>query len=231
MNRRWSLLQILLLTVVAQTPLCAAAAALGTKESLGKKEGVEIEVLVQSPSAAKTPLQIVCLFEYTEGDITTSPPALPKELNGMLHVDEALHNLITELRKTDKFEGHALETLLIVPPPNTIAAEKLLLIGLGNRNEFKPEMMRLVGITGMREALRLQVPSYAHASDLKDAGFSSPTAAVAGFVIQGALEAMRTQLYLKQHNASEALTVTKVTLLSGPSYFEDSKTGISEALK
>lgn len=205
--------------------------AVNTKEMLGKVDGIEIEAVVQSPSAQNTPLQVVCLFEYTEGDIFNSPPALPKEQNGMLHVDEALHGLITDLRKTHQFEGKSLETLLIIPPENSIAAKKLLLIGLGNRNDFKPELMRLIGITGMREALRLGVTTYSHASDLKDAGISSPTAEVAGYVIQGAVEAYRTQNYLKDRNASSPLTVMKVSLLTGQSFFEDSKKGIQDTLK
>ena len=148
----------------------------------------------------------------------------------MLHVDEALKGIITELRKTNKFEGKDLETLLITPPANTIPAKKLLMIGLGNRNEFKPEKMLMIGVTGMREALRLGVSSYAHASDLKDAGISSPTADVAGYVIQGAIEAFQTQKYLKEQNASNALTVNKVTLLTGPAYFEDSKEGVKKVI-
>jgi hypothetical protein len=204
--------------------------AINTTELIGKIDGVGIEAVVQSPSAQKTPLQIVCLFEYVEGDIFNSPPALPKELNGMIHVDEALHGLITDLRKTNKFEGKFLETLLIVPPANSISAKKLLLIGLGNRNDFKPEMMRMVGLTGMREALRLEVENYSHASDLKDAGISSPTADVAGYVIQGAIEAYQTQMYLKKQNATEALSVTKISLLTGPAYFEDSKEGIKKTI-
>lgn len=203
----------------------------GTEEKVGTVDGLEIAVKVQSPSAEETPLQIVCLFEYTEGDITTSPPALPKESNGLLHVDMALNGLLTNLRKTNQFQGKFLETLLITPPPNSLLAKKLLLIGLGNRNVFKPEMMSLVGITGMREALRLNVDKYSHASDLKDAGYSSPTAAVTGFVIQGALDALRTQNYLKSQNASEPISVAKMTLLSGQSYFDDSKDGIKKAIE
>lgn len=204
--------------------------AINTREILGKVDGIEIEAVVQSPSAQETPLQIVCLFEYTEGDIYKSPPALPKELNGMVHVDQALHGLITELRKTNKFEGKSLETLLIIPPPNTIPAKKLLLIGLGNRNDFKPEIMRMIGVTGMREALRIGVKNYSHASDLKDAGISSPTADVAGYVVQGALEAYRTQMFLKKQNASDALSVTKISVLNGPAYFEDAKEGIRKVI-
>ena len=82
----------------------------------------------------------------------------------------------------------------------------------------------------MREALRLGVTSYAHASDLKDAGIDSPTADVAGYVVAGAADAYRTQMFLKQRSASEPLTVTKLTLLSGPSFFSDSKAGIKKVL-
>ncbi len=204
---------------------------LGTKADLGMVAGsFDIELLVQSPAAQASQLQIICAFEYTEGDITTSPPALPKELNGMLHVDEALHGLITELRKSHKFGGNLLETLLIIPPANTIPAEKLLIIGLGNRKDFKPELMKLVGSTGMREALRLGVSSYSHASDLKDAGYESPSGEVGGYVVSGAVEAYQTQMYLNKQQAGSPLTVNKVTLLSGPAYFEDTMTGIKKVI-
>lgn len=204
--------------------------SVGEVAKLGNIGGVEIEAVVQGPSAQETPLQIVCLFEYTEGDIFNSPPALPKALNGMVHVDEALKGLITDLRKANRFEGKLLETLLIIPPSGSIAAKKLLLIGLGNRNDFKADIMRLVGIVGMREALRLGVNSYSHASDIKDAGIDSPTEEVAGNVIKGAFEAFFTQSYLKERQASEPLTVTKLTLLSGPAYFEDSQKGIKKII-
>jgi hypothetical protein len=205
----------------------AASPALGTKADLGKVAGgVDIELLVQGPAAQATPLQIICVFEYTEGDITTSPPALPKELNGLLHVDEALHGLITELRRSNKFGGKLLETLLITPPANTILAEKLLIVGLGNRNNFKPEIMKLVGITGMREALRLGVSSYSHASDLKDSGIDSPVGVVGGYIVSGAAEAYQTQMFLYKQQASPPLTVKKLTLLAGPAFFEDTKAGI-----
>lgn len=224
-----SIALLLILTSAIEAP-SSTVTPLGTKETVGHAEGLSIEVVVQSPSWQKTPLQIICLFEYTEGDIFTSPPALPKLLNGIVHVDEAFHGLITELRKTNKFEGKALETLLITPPENTISAKKLLLIGLGNRNHFKPELMRMVGIVGMREALRLGIDSYSHASDLKDAGLSSPTAEVAGYVVQGAIEAYQTQKFLKEQNASNPLTVNKITLLSGPAYFKETVQGVNETL-
>lgn len=239
MRNVFKLCSILLVTVEFLLPLFLVAELvqttttlpkIGTQETLGKIENLEIEVVVQSPSSQETPLQIICVFEYTEGDIYNSPPALPKESNGMVHVDEALKGLITELRRTNRFGGHLLETLLITPPVNSLPARKLLMIGLGNRRDFKPDMMRWVGVTGMREALRLGVASYSHASDLKDAGIDSPTGDVAAYVVLGALEAFRTQQFLKQRGVSEAPTVTKITLLSGPAFFEDSKTGIRKVI-
>lgn len=204
--------------------------SVGEVAKLGNIKGLEIEAVVQGPSGQDTPLQIICLFEYTEGDIFNSPPALPKALNGMVHVDEALKGLITDLRKSNRFEGKLLETLLITPPSDSIAPKKLLLIGLGNRKDFKADIMRLVGVVGMREALRLGVNSYSHASDIKDAGIDSPTGEVAGNVIKGAAEAFLTQSYLKEKRASEPLTVTKITLLSGPAYFEDSQKSIKKII-
>ena len=224
---------ILIITIYIPT-FCLQAQtklpALGTSKVVGIVNNVRIETKVQSPSLQATPLQIVCLFEYTEGDIT-NPPALPKASNGIYHVDEALHGLITDLRKTGKFKGQRYETLLIDAPNGTIAAKKLLLVGLGNRNQFEPSIMETVGTIGMREALKLGVTGYSHASDLKDAGISSPTAEVAGLVVKGALDALYTQQYLQSKNASVFTPITQFTLLTGPGFFEESQKGIVPVLQ
>ncbi|OKS84950.1 M17 family peptidase N-terminal domain-containing protein [Mucilaginibacter polytrichastri] len=193
-------------------------AAVGTSAIIGSVDHIEIATTVQSPSNQPTPLQIVCIFEYTEGDIT-SAQALPAAANGLLHVDQAFNGLITDLRKSGKFAGHALETLLIIPPKGTIPAEKLLLIGLGNRNNFNPELMTNIGRIGMREALRLGVSSYSHASDLKDGGIDSPTGLVATNVIKGAIEAYETEQYLQGKGLTTLKPITKITLLTGQPFF------------
>lgn len=59
---------LLLISAVGTT----VVPAVGTKETVGNIQDLAIEVTVQSPSAQTTPLQIICLFEYTEGDITTN---------------------------------------------------------------------------------------------------------------------------------------------------------------
>lgn len=207
----------------------AEKTAIGSSKTWGSVDGISVVGLVQGPSAAKADLQIACVFEYTEGDIF-NPPALPKELNGMVHLDEALKGIITEVRKKGQFKGHALETLLINPPKRSLASGKLLLIGLGNRNSFDAELMKEVGSVAMREALKLQVHTVSFASDIKDAGIDSPTALVAENVVLGAFDAYRTQSYLNSQHLSDTIKLKKLILLAGPSFFTVAGGGIQEAI-
>jgi hypothetical protein len=222
------LITVLFSSITGNTAL-AQTAAIGSTVTWGKVDGVAVNGLVQGPSAAEAELQIACVFEYTEGDIF-NPPALPANLNGMVHLDEALKGSITELRKSGKFTGHALETLLIAPPKGTLASKKLLLIGLGNRNTFTPEIMISVGSVAMREALRLGVSNFSFASDIKDAGIDSPTALVATNVVLGSFEAYRTQTYLKQQKLSDHKPLTKIILLAGPAFYTTAGEGIKAAI-
>jgi len=210
-------------TTVKQTPV-------GTSKIWGRIDGINVEGMVQGPATEVAPLQVACVFEYTEGDIFISPPALPAELNGMVHLDKALNGLITEIRRSGKFAGHALETLLITPPKGTISASKLLLIGLGDRNAFNPDIMKEVGVVSMREALRLGVTHYAIAADIKDAGIASPTATVSGNIVRGAVSAYRTQVYLETKGMGTFTPLTKLTLLAGMNFFVDAGEGIKAAI-
>ncbi|MEX6689989.1 M17 family peptidase N-terminal domain-containing protein [Danxiaibacter flavus] len=211
----------------ASTP--AATTAVGTAKTWGTVDGMAIEGLVQGPSAAEAELQVACVFEYTEGDIFNAP-ALPEPLNGMVHLDHALNGLITDIRKSGKFSGHALETILITPPAGTLKAKKLLLIGLGDRNKFNADLMIQIGSVALREALNIGVTHFAFASDIKDAGIDSPTALVAGNVTKGIVAAYRTQAFLKSKKMATYKPVTKITLLAGPAFFTTAGEGIKEAI-
>ena len=169
----------------------------GTSKTWGKIDGISIQGLVEGPATAVTPLQIACVFEYTEGDIFNSPPALPAALNGVVHLDEALNGIITDLRKSGKFSGHTFETIVITPPAGKLKAPKLLLIGLGDRNKFTPGLMISVGSVALREAMNAGVTNFAFASDLKDGGIASPTAVVAGNIARGIRKEYGTQEFLK----------------------------------
>lgn len=223
-------LAIALLLAIGTVSAQEKTTAIGTSKIWGTVEGVAVEGLVQGPSAAKSELQVACVFEYTEGDIFNSPPALPAMLNGLVHLDDALNHQLTELRKSGKFSGHALETVLLTPAKGGLGAPKLLLIGLGDRNKFTSELMIQVGSVATREALRLGVSHFSFASDLKDAGIDSPTAKVAGYVTQGIFEAYRSELWFKNQKLTTFKPLKKVTLLAGPAFFEVAGQGINEAI-
>jgi len=204
--------------------------AIGTAKVWGTVDGIAIEGVVQGPSAQVSELQIACVFEYTEGDIFNSPPALPPALNGLVHLDQDIKGLLTEIRKTGKFFGHANETLLIIPPKGSIGGKRLLLIGLGDRKQFTSELMIGIGSVAMREALKLGVSNFSFASDLKDAGIDSPTALVAGNVVKGIVAAYRTQVWLKERQMTTIKPIVKVILLAGPAFFTTAGEGIQAAI-
>ncbi|HCN51780.1 MAG TPA: peptidase M17 [Chryseobacterium sp.] len=216
---------------LAQTTTTSATktTAVGTSKNWGSVDGISMIGLVQGPSSADAQLQVACVFEYTDGDIFNAP-ALPANLNGLVHLDEALKGELTKIRQTGQFQGHALETILITPPSGSMSAKKLLLIGLGDRNKFTPDLMTSVGEVAAREAMRLGVSNFAFASDLKDAGIDSPTALVAGNVVRGIVHANRSESYLKEHKLSTTKKLEKVYLLAGPAFFETAGGGISEAI-
>jgi hypothetical protein len=218
------------LSLTAQTTADVKTTPVGTSVIWGKVDGVAMEGMVQGPSTEVADLQVACVFEYTEGDIFNSPPALPAAVNGMVHLDHDLKGIITEVRKSGKFAGHAFETLLITPPAGSIGSKKLLLIGLGDRNKFSPELMKSIGSVALSEALRLGVSHYAFASDLKDAGIDSPTALVANYVVAGTFEAYRTQAWLKDKKMATYKPLTKITLLAGPAFYTVAGEGIKEAI-
>ncbi|WP_160138523.1 M17 family peptidase N-terminal domain-containing protein [Chryseobacterium sp. c4a] len=209
--------------------ILAQTATVGTTKNWGSVDGISMIGLVQGPSSADTQLQVACVFEYTEGDIFKAP-ALPANLNGLVHLDEALKGELTNIRKSGQFLGHSLETILITPPTGSMSGKKLLLIGLGDRNKFTPDMMISVGEVAAREAMRLGVSNFAFASDLKDAGIDSPTALIAGNVVRGIVQANRSENYLKEHKLSTTKKLEKVYLLAGPAFFETAGSGISEAI-
>ena len=219
-----------LLVCTAAAGSDARVAPPGTSAIWGTVDGVEVEGAAQGPATEETPLQVACLFEYSEGDIFRSPPALPAAQNGMVHLDQALHGGITELRKSGAFVGRRYETMLLTPPEGAIGAKQLLLIGLGNRKDFTPDVMIGVASVAMREALRAGVDRYAFASDLKDAGIDSPTALVAANVVKGSFAAYRSELQLQKLGLSHHGRLSRITFLSGPAFYETAGQGIRDAL-
>jgi hypothetical protein len=149
-----------------------------------------VTVLAQSPADTKTDLQIFCLFR-------SSPE---NQLHGSLtEIDAKLHGLLTQVRQPGLFGGELGETMLLTPPPGSIGAKKVLIIGLGDSSTFAPERMYLAGKIAFREANRLGIAHPFFAPTVLDGGVSGfPTGAVAYQVVRGLRDALATETVLRK---------------------------------
>jgi hypothetical protein len=127
---------------------------------------IPIQVLAQSPAETETDLQVICLFR--------SSPV--NTLHGsLLEVNEKLNGLLERIRKPELFRGELGETLLLAPQGDAMGARKLLIIGLGDSQDFSPQRMQLVGEILYAEAGRIGVTHPFFAPTVLDGGVSKFT--------------------------------------------------------
>src|SRR5229473_7468930 len=153
---------------------------------------VKVKVRMEGPYTADVPLQVVCYFKYT--------PEGAKRMSGApVELDERLGGVIGALRERGEFVGDQLETLLIIPPRDSIKAKALLLVGLGDEDALSLNLMEGVGRVSLREAARLGVNRVAFAPLLRDQGNSKlGTGAVEAAVVRGMLLAYDTEKRLQK---------------------------------
>jgi hypothetical protein len=182
----------------------------------------QIQVLAQSPAETTTNLQVICLFR--------SSPV--NTLHGSLtEMNEKLKGLLDHIRKPELFRGELGETLLLAPPKDSLAAKKLLIIGLGDSQSFSPQRMQLVGEILYAEASRIGVADLFFAPTILDGGVTKfTTGEIAEQVISGFLRAAATDKILKDANASGSQGVTALTYLAGAKNVSSTREGIEKAI-
>jgi hypothetical protein len=185
---------------------------------------VKIKVRMEGPYTADVPLQIVCYFKYTaEGAarMRGAPVELDKELGG----------LIGSLRKRGEFAGDELETIVIIPPDNTIKAKRLLLIGLGDESSLSLERMECVGRVALREAVRIGASRVAFAPLIKDAGNNTlPAGDVETAVVRGVLLAYDTEKRLQNQGFTKPFSLESWEVEAGPTYYDETNLGVKKAI-
>jgi hypothetical protein len=183
---------------------------------------IPARVLVESPTQTDTELQIICLFES----------APENGLHGSLaEANEKLNGLLDQVRKPGLFRGELGETLLIVPPAGSLAAKKLLIIGLGDSQTFAPQRMELIGSIAYRESNRLGIMHPFFAPTILDGGVTKfTTGEVSEPFITGFLRAARTEKTLKNMGASQGQVIQDLTYLAGTAHATETQQGIQRAL-
>jgi hypothetical protein len=183
---------------------------------------IPIQVLAQSPADTNTDLQVICLFR-------SSP--LNTLHGSLVETNEKLKGLLDRIRNLNLFRSELGETILLAPPKGTLAARKLLIIGLGDSQTFSPQRMQLVGEILYTEASRLAVAHPFFAPTILDGGVTKfTTAQVSEQVISGFLRAAATEKALKDANASASPSVSALTYLAGALHAKDTREGIEKAI-
>lgn len=186
------------------------------------KAPIATRVLVQSPDKTETELQIICLFES----------APQNTFHGSLvETNEKLKGLLDKIRKPSLFRGEPGETVLIVPPSGTLAARRLLIIGLGDSETFTPARLKLAGSIAYNESNRLGIAHPFFAPTVIDGGVTKyATGEVSGNFIEGFLRAARLEKLLETSGSSKGQVVEDLTFLAGPTHAIDTKQGIERAI-
>jgi hypothetical protein len=180
-----------------------------------------IDVLVKSPAATQTDLQVICLFQAEPGHT----------FHGSLtEIDEKLGGLLSQVHQSNLFSGALGETLLIAPKPGTIPARRLLLIGLGDMETFSAQREQQVGFIFFTEAERLGVSHPYFAPTVLDGGKAgTDTGDVAQQFLIGFLRAKAIQDLLKNAGVAGGTSPRSLTFLAGPTHAANTRDGLARA--
>ena len=176
-----------------------------------------VRILAQSPADTTADLQVICLFRSLPGNA----------LHGSLtEANDKLKGLLDRVRTPELFRGELGETLLISPPPGSLGAKKLLIIGLGDSQDFTPMRMQLVGEILYSESTRLGVAEPFFAPTILDGGVNKfATGEVAEQVIRGFLRAVAIEKAVKG-----PAVVARLTFLAGVKNVDSTRSGIEKAI-
>ena len=195
------------------------------EKALDAPNNVRVKVRMEGPYTADVPLQVICYFKYT--------PEGAKRMSGApVELDKHLGGVIGALRERGEFVGDQLETLLIIPPKDSIKAKALLLVGLGDEDALSLNLMEGVGRVSVREAARLGVNRVAFAPLLRDQGNSKlGTGDVETAVVRGMLLAYDTEKHLQKEALGKEFTLDEWNVEAGPAYFDETVLGVQKAIE
>jgi Cytosol aminopeptidase family, N-terminal domain len=193
------------------------------ERSFSAPHGLVITVKEVGPSAQSSDLQVITLFNKAAGRAFTG---------SMVELDKRLGGMLSAVRDSGQFQANALETLLIKPPPGTIAARRLLIVGLGDADRASLPLMKAVGAVTAREAVRTRAVTVSFAPTLRDQSFSRLDAGqVAAEVIQGAVLAYDTDARLQRQGLQSCFALKRWYFEAGAAYYTAVVTKVDQAVK
>src|SRR5438046_2656062 len=201
MTRHAASLAFVLLTALASLARTDEGKEQVKETALDAPNNVKVKVRMEGPYTADVPLQVVCYFKYT-------PERVMRMSGAPVELDKRLGGVIGALRERGEFVGDQLETLLIIPPKDSIKAKALLLVGLGDEDALSLNLMEGVGRVALREAAQLGVSRVAFAPLIRDQGNTKlGTGDVETAVVRGMLLAYDTEKRLQKEALGKEFTL------------------------
>jgi leucyl aminopeptidase len=195
------------------------------EKAIAAPHGVTVKVRMEGPYTADIPLQVVCYFKYT-------PDGAKKMTGAPVELDKKLGGVIASLRERGEFVGDEGETLLVIPPKDSIKAKALLLVGLGDEGALSLDVMERVGRVALRGAARLGVSRVAYAPLIRDQGNSKfGTGDVADAVLRGVLLAYDTEKRLQKEGLAKEYRLEQWNVEAGAAFFDDTIVGVQKGIE
>lgn len=155
---------------------------------IGSIDDVVFDVVAWGPAQAAVDFSVACMFEHEVDGAAMA--------GGLLALDQALGGHLARLRSIGAFRAQPMETLLITTPPR-VAANAVLVIGLGDPALLDSDVLRRATRVAMREAIRFGAVSMAFAPSVLDAGHVDNAGLnMQEVMLDGMLSALRAEMLL-----------------------------------
>lgn len=194
------------------------------QQSFIAANNLKITVKEVAPYNQPTQLQIICYFKHKASGDTV--------LSAVADLDQKLGGLIQSLRNSGQFVGEERETIVFIPPANTVEPKTIMLVGLGDEQNLSLDTMRRIGTAVLREAVKLGATRISYASALRDQGVSKlDTGDVAQAVVENVILAYDTEKRLQQHQLAKPFTIKEWVMEAGSDYYNDTVAKVQQGIQ
>jgi hypothetical protein len=198
-----ALVASLVLPVLADSP---------TERPIDAPNGMHLSVKIIGPVTQAADLQIICVFKHD--------PAGDKYIEAMKDFNDKLGGLLSSVRDRGEFAGDTGETFMFTPPADSIAAKRVLLIGVGEDKNLSIDTLRLVGRIAAREAVHTNAAHVAFAPALRDQGSTRiDVGDCDAAVAEQFLLAYDTELRLQTQGLAPKASIEDFTIEAGRKFF------------
>ena len=185
---------------------------------------MKISVKMIGPVTQPADLQIICVFKHKPGGDTY--------IEAMQDFNNRLGGLIASVRDRGEFAGELGETFLFIPPPDSIAPKKVLLIGLGDEPALSLDTLNVIGRVALREAVRLKAAHVGFAPTIRDQGNKVIEVGDCDrAVAENVISAYDTEKRLQQQGLAEEFTIEDWTIEAGPAFFASAATKVGQGIQ